>query len=207
VVHEYGPEVEGWRDIVVPRVLAVVRQPLVALLEPLDAEISRAHVHSRSVGSLTHFEPKSMHGECVRARGRFEIHVEAAGELGHRLTVDEPRSGSVALEAEVVLSERRPTDDERRAGGPAGVEREGVADRPRLLLLDRRGVPLEEVAVGLATEKENFEARSSVEMAPGGSGRQIDVLAPSPDGDVRLLLSRRLPPEPLPQAVQPLGED
>src|SRR5262249_59744898 len=130
VVHEYGPEVEGWRDIVVARMLAVVRQPRVALLEPLDAEVSRAHVHSWSIGSLTHFEPESMHGECVRARGRFEIHVEAAGELGHRLTVDEPPAGSVALEAKVVLSERRPTDDVSRACGPRGIEREGVADRP-----------------------------------------------------------------------------
>src|SRR5262245_35479185 len=166
--------------------LAVVRQPRVALLEPLDAEVSRAHVHSWSVGSLTHVEPESMHGECVRARGRFEIHVEAAGELGHRLTVDEPPAGSLALEAKVVLSERRPTDDVRRGGGPAGVEREVVADRPRLSLLDRRGVPLEEVAVGLATQKENFETGSSVEMAPCGSGRQVDALARSPDRNVRL---------------------
>src|SRR5262245_50845681 len=111
VVYESGPEVEGWREVVVAGTFAVIRQARVALLEPLDCEVSSAHVDSRSVDGLTHLKPESTHGECVRASGCFEVDVQAAAEIRHRAAVDEPPAGAVPLEAMLVLSDRRPPED------------------------------------------------------------------------------------------------
>jgi hypothetical protein len=36
-------------------------------------------------------------------------------------------------------------------------------------------VPVEVVAVVLVAQKQNLEAGASVQMAPGGSGREVDV--------------------------------
>src|SRR5262245_17761773 len=107
VVDQDGSEVEGRRDVVVARVLAGVRQTHVALLEPLHAEASCAHIRGGSVGGLTDLEPQAIDGQRVRTRGGLEIDVEASGELDDRFAVDSPPAGPVTLEAYLALAARR----------------------------------------------------------------------------------------------------
>src|SRR4029453_531547 len=100
VVGENGPEVEGGRGVVIARAVPRVRESRVALLEPLDAEVSRAHVDGGSVGGLGDRQRQSTNGESIRARRGLEIDIEASGEVGHPFAVDSPPPGPVAFEAD-----------------------------------------------------------------------------------------------------------
>src|SRR5262249_58326898 len=131
-------------------------------------QISRAHVHGRSVRRLTDLQPEAVDREHVRACGSLEIDIDASAELGHRLAVESPPAGPIVLELDFVVSESRSADDVSGARRPARVEDERVADAPWLSLLDGRHGPVEGVASVLVAQEQNLEADASVEMSPGG---------------------------------------
>src|SRR5262245_28618118 len=113
---------------------------------------------------MADLQPQAIDRNRVRARGGLEIDVEASREPGDRFAVHAPPSGRVALEADLVLAARRPTHDVSRTRRPGLVERDRVADTPRLTLLDRRRLPVQVVPVVRDPWKRDFKPDPNVEM-------------------------------------------
>jgi hypothetical protein len=62
------------------------------------------------------------------------------------------------------------TDDVNRACGPARVEHERIADRPRFTVFDRHREAVELVTVRIPARKQNLETVTNVQMPPSDRG-------------------------------------
>src|SRR5688500_5575085 len=138
VEEEFRSEVEGGRRVVVAGLPAVAVQTRVALLEPFHGEPRRTHPGGRSIGSLAYAQCQAVHGEGVREGRCFEIDVLTAVELRRGTAVDQPAARRVSLEPDFGRALPGLANDVSAACRPARVERDGVADAPRVAVLDRR---------------------------------------------------------------------
>jgi hypothetical protein len=125
--------------------------------------------------------------QSIRTGRRFEIDIQAPIEPRRSLPVDLPNAGPVALQSDLVHAQNRSRDDMRRARHPPIIEGEVVADRPRVVLLDRGRMPLQPEAGAVVTNEENLEAKASVAVAP--SRRRWKLEHVEPRGSEELVLA------------------
>jgi hypothetical protein len=97
VVYELALKPESRSCVLVVLVVPVILQADVPLLESLDAEIESADVCGGRVRFLADLEPEAMGGKRVGKGGRFEIHVQAAVEVGSCRAVYQPATGSIGF--------------------------------------------------------------------------------------------------------------
>ena len=111
----------------------------------------------------------------MRAPG--ESSVQAPRQCRRRVAVDVPLAGPVTLQPDFVRAERRLPHHMRGASRPGRIERNGVADSPHLVFLDRGRMSLDAVAVGFPAQEHHFESVAGAEMAPRRCGGEIDHAA------------------------------
>ena len=174
VVDQLVPVVESRRLVVVAGLRTVVPQPGVALFQAFHAQVGCTHVGGGRLGALADLQRQAMQRKRVRAGRPLEVDVHAPGQVRRRPSVHSPPSQPVALESHLAPPRSRSPDNVGRARRPALVEDERVADRPRLVLLDTRRVPLEPVAVRPAAQEDDLEPFVSAEKAPRGGRRELD---------------------------------
>lgn len=77
---------------------------MVALVETLDVEAKCSQVVGGRLACFADGEGESVDQQCVRARGRLEIDVDASIEVLRGGVVDQPSSRSVGMKAYFVLA-------------------------------------------------------------------------------------------------------
>src|SRR3989440_11744092 len=131
VVARLGVELERGGRVAIALAIALVRLANVTLIEPRDAEVQRADICRRRLGLLADVEREPVDGKRVGERGRFEIDVQAIGEVGRRRAVDRPAPGQAGFERQLTMAPGTAPPHPCALGHPVPIEYDDVLDRPR----------------------------------------------------------------------------
>src|SRR3712207_3839364 len=172
VIDQPTREVEGRGGVVVALVPVLVGGPCVLLLEAFHAQIQSSYVGGRRLRRRTGGEGKAVHRQGVGHRRGLQVHIQAAVQVGSRLSVDAPATFPIPLEQSPARPGGGASGHASAAGAPADVDPDLVVDDPGLSVLDRGRGADDQMTVVVGREVDDLEAGAGLLVSPGRARRR-----------------------------------